>query len=96
MSMNEEIDSGKDRNYLVKANYHVSGNRKAGYSVKREGASRASVHTATKAQAEKLAKQFSRNQGGGEVRIHRPNGQIMDSDTVPNGNDPCPPHDTVM
>lgn len=96
MSMNEEIDSGKDRNYMTKANYHVSGNRKAGYLVKREGASRASVHTATKAQAEKLAKQFSRNQGGGEVRVHRPNGQIMDSDTVPNGNDPCPPRDTVM
>lgn len=81
---------------MSKANYHVSGNRKSGYSVRREGANRASVHVSTKAQAEKLAKQFSRNQGGGEVRIHRPNGQIMDSDTMPKGNDPCPPHDKVM
>ena len=81
---------------MAKANYHVSGNRKSGYSVKREGASRESVRTTTKAKAERLAKQFSRNQGGGEVRIHRPNGQIMDSDTVSNGNDPCPPRDKVM
>ena len=69
---------------MTKANYHVSGNRLTGYSVRREGASRASVHTTAKAQAEKVAKQFSRNQGGGEVRIHRSNGQIMDSDTIPN------------
>ena len=96
MSTNEEITGGKDRNYMAKANYDVFGNRKTGYSVRREGADRASAHTATKAQAEKLAKQFSRNQGGGEVRIRRPNGQIMDSDTIPNGNDPCPPRDTVM
>lgn len=81
---------------MNKANYHVSGNRRNGYSVKREGASRASVHAPTKIQAEKLAKKFSRNQGGGEVRIHRPNGQIMDSDTIPKGNDPCPPRDKAM
>lgn len=78
------------------ANYHVSGNRSSGYNVRREGANRASAHVSTKAQAEKLAKQFSRNLGGGEVRIHGPNGRIMDSDTVPKGNDPCPPRDTVM
>ena len=80
---------------MVKANYDVFGHR-GDYSVKREGASRISAHTPTKAQAERLAKQFSRNQGGGEVRIHRPNGQIMDSDTIPNGNDPYPPRDKAM
>ncbi len=77
-------------------NYHVSGNRKSGYSVRREGASRASTHTSTKAAAERVAKKYARNYGGGEVRIHAPNGQIVDSDTVPHGHDPCPPRDTVM
>lgn len=80
----------------MKTNYHVSGNRRAGYTVKREGANRASVHTATKSAAEHLAKQYARNHGGGEVRIHAPNGRITDSDTVPYGNDPCPPRDKVM
>ena len=44
---------------------------------------------AIQAEAEKIAKQFSANQGGGEVRIHRKNGgTIRDSDTVAPGNDP--------
>lgn len=77
-------------------NYHISGSRKAGYSVKREGASRASLRTTTKAAAERAAKRYAGNYGGGEVRIHAPDGKIVDSDTVPHGNDPCPPRDTVM
>ena len=78
-----------------KCNYDVYG-KTSNYSVKREGASRVSIHTTTKAKAVQLAKQFCGNYGGGEVRTHRPNGQIMDSDTIPKGNDPCPPRDTVM
>jgi len=34
------------------------------------------------------------NAGGGEVRIHGRDGQIRDSDTVGDGNDPNPPRDT--
>ena len=49
---------------------------------------------ASAAEAEKAAKGFAANSGGGEVRIHRPNGPIRDSDTVAPGNDPCPPKDT--
>jgi len=75
------------------ANYHVSGNRGDGYQVKREGSQKASGHFDTKAEAEKAAKGMSANSGGGEVRIHDPQGHITDSDTVKPGNDPCPPKD---
>lgn len=95
-SINEEMDSRKDFACMKKANYHVSGNRSSGYSVRREGASRASTHVTNKAYAVRLAKQFSHNLGGGEVRIHGPNGRIIDSDIVPNGRDTCPPRDMVM
>lgn len=33
------------------------------------------------------------NAGGGELRIHRRDGRIRDSDTMPPGNDPFPPRD---
>ena len=38
----------------------------------------------------KRAGEIVRNAGGGEVRTHRPNGQIRNSDTVGGGNDPFP------
>jgi len=75
------------------ANYHVSGNRKDGYRIKREGASRASGYFHTQSAAESKAKRLSSNSGGGEVRIHSINGPIRDSDTVPPANDPNPPKD---
>lgn len=77
------------------ANYHVSGNRSDGYKVNRENSSRSSGYYGTKAEAESQAKQFSRNTGGGEVRIHGVDGKIKDSDTVPPAKDPNPPKDKV-
>jgi len=50
-------------------------------------------HYDTQAEAEKAAKEFSANTGGGEVRIHSPKGPIRDSDTVAPGHDPNPPRD---
>ncbi len=48
-----------------------------------------------KKEAEKIAKDLAGNSGGGEVRIHKPDGgPIRDSDTVAPGNDPNPPKDT--
>ena len=47
-------------------------------------------------QARKLPpppKGYAANQGGGEVRIHRPTGPIRDSDTVKPARDPNPPRD---
>jgi len=76
------------------ANYHVT--KRVGqtdWTVKREGAQRTSDSAPTQKDAERIAKQFAANTGGGEVRIHRPNGTIRDSDTVAPGNDPNPPRD---
>lgn len=76
------------------ANYHVTKNLKTGdWKAKKEGAVRAGGCFNTQAKAEKAAKGFSANSGGGEVRIHKPSGPIRDSDTVVPGNDPHPPID---
>lgn len=74
-------------------NRHVVPNPDGGWDVKAPGADRASSHHATQAQAERRAKELVRNLGGGEVRIHRPDGRFRDSDTVAPGNDPNPPRD---
>ena len=75
-------------------NYHVSKNKDTGdWSVKRAGASRVSGNFDTQRSAEVSAKNFARNSGGGEVRIHGLDGKIRDSDTVPPARDPHPPID---
>ncbi|WP_277014895.1 DUF2188 domain-containing protein [Flavobacterium lindanitolerans] len=78
------------------ANYHVTQKKgQEGWNVQKEGGKKASAIVSTQKQAEQLAKQFSSNNGGGEVRIHRPNGgPIRDSDTVNPGNDPKSIKDT--
>lgn len=76
------------------ANYHVMKIKEPGkWVAKREGAERVAGYYDTQAEAEKAAKEMSANSGGGEVRIHSPNGPIRDSDTVAPGKDPCPPRD---
>jgi sarcosine oxidase gamma subunit len=72
---------------------HVVPNPDGGWKVVKPGGKRASAKTATQAQAEKRAKEIVANQGGGEVRVHRPDGRVRDSDTVRPGNDPNPPKD---
>ncbi|QAY63955.1 DUF2188 domain-containing protein [Xylanimonas allomyrinae] len=72
---------------------HVVPNPSGGWDVRAPGASRASAHTDTQAQARDRARQIAGNAGGGEVRIHRRDGRIRDSDTVAPGNDPNPPRD---
>ena len=70
------------------ANYHVSG--KAGdFKIQKEWWTRASaVNVPTQKEAIKFAKELSGNNWGWEVRIHRENWPIRDSDTVKPGNDP--------
>ncbi len=65
-----------------------------GWAVKAGGAERASSVHETQKEAEAAAKAIVRNAGGGEVRIQGEDGKWRDSDTVPPGNDPCPPKDT--
>ena len=75
-------------------NRHVVPNAEGGWDVKAPGATRASSHHDTQAQAESRAKEIVGNQGGGEVRIHGRDGRIRDSDTVKPGNDPRASRDT--
>ncbi len=76
------------------SNYHVSKNSNGKWKIQKEGGSQASGYAPTQKEAEKLAKQYSANSGGGEVRIHGLNGKIRDSDTVAPGNDPKSVKDT--
>jgi len=78
------------------ANYHVTQKKgQQGWNVQKENGERASAIVGTQKEAEKLAKGFSANNGGGEVRIHKPNGgPIRDSDTVKPGIDPRSSRDT--
>jgi hypothetical protein len=51
-----------------------------------------SVHS-TQAGAVNAAKSMLKNQGGGELAIKGKDGKIRSKDTIPPGNDPCPPRD---
>ena len=71
--------------------HHVVPNSdRGGWDVKRGGSERASAHADTKAEAEKTAREISRNQQT-ELVIHGQDGKIQRSDS--HGNDPCPPKD---
>jgi hypothetical protein len=76
-------------------NYHVTNPKGSGvWKVIKDKAERASATADTQAKAEYIAKQLAAQAGGGEVRIHKPNGgPIRDSDTVAPGHDPNPPRD---
>ena len=77
------------------ANYHVSRRADGEWHAKKEGADKAGGIFDTQREAEKAAKEFSANSGGGEVRIHGLDGKIRDSDTVAPAVDPYPPKDRV-
>lgn len=72
---------------------HVVPGKDGDWEIKKPGSSRSSGSAPTQGEATKRAKEIVRNAGGGEVTIHRPNGQIRNSDTVKPGNDPFPPRD---
>jgi hypothetical protein len=65
-----------------------------GWAVRAAGADRASSVHRTQTEAESRAKEIVGGLGGGEVRIQGRDGRWRDSDTVPPGNDPCPPSDS--
>ena len=75
---------------MPRKSHHVVPNPDGGWDVKKGGAERASVHTETKAEAERLGREISRNQGT-EFVIHGTDGVIQRSDS--HGNDPNPPKD---
>ncbi|MFS0729445.1 DUF2188 domain-containing protein [Curtobacterium sp. 1P10AnD] len=59
-----------------------------GWDVRAGGASRASAHTSTQADAINRGRQIVGNAGGGELNIHGRNGQIRAKDTIAPGSDP--------
>lgn len=74
-------------------NYYVTQGQSGGWNAKKEGAARAAGNYETQKAAEKAAKNFCHNSGGGEVRIQGRDYKFRDSDTVKPGNDPFPPRD---
>jgi hypothetical protein len=70
------------------SNYHVSKDKGTGkWNIQKEGGAKSSGSADTQKEAEKIAKGFAGNSGGGEVRIHGLDGKIRDSDTVAPGNE---------
>ena len=76
-----------------KERHVVPSNDQGGWDVVKPSAGRSSGHFPTQGDAIDRAREIMRNEGGGEVVIHRPDGSIRDSDTVPPGHDPFPPRD---
>ncbi|QDT22419.1 MULTISPECIES: DUF2188 domain-containing protein [Gimesia] len=74
---------------MTKKDYHVVPQGE-GWALKRENAQRASSLHSTQADAITAGKELAKKQQT-ELVIHRPNGQIRDSDSY--GNDPVPPKD---
>lgn len=73
-----------------KRDIHVVPHKELGWATKKEGAGRAgSLHGTQREAIERARQQAIRERT--EVFIHRPNGQIRDSDSY--GNDPYPPKD---
>ncbi len=68
--------------------HHVVPNQDGGWDVKRGGGQKASHHTDTKAEAERIARDISKNQGT-ELVIPGKDGKIQSKDS--HGNDPYPP-----
>jgi hypothetical protein len=60
---------------------------------KRFDADKASGLHKTQGEAIKEAKEMLHNQGGGELSVQGIHGRIVSKDTIPPGNDPCPPRD---
>ena len=60
---------------------------------KRNDADRASSLHDSQGEAIRAARENLKNQGGGELITKGENGKIRSKDTIPPGNDPCPPRD---
>lgn len=70
--------------------HHVVPNSESGWDIKRSGSKRTSGHSQLKSNAEKLAREISKNQKT-ELVIHGKDGEIQRKDS--DGNDPLPPWD---
>jgi hypothetical protein len=71
-------------------NYEVLPNPDGGWDVRKDGGKRASSRHGTQREAARAAKDYARNAGGGEVRVHDRAGRVRSSDTIAK-EDPFPP-----
>lgn len=60
---------------------------------KKDGNERASSLHETQREAERAARGMLHESGGGELKVKGEDGRIRSKDTIPPGNDPCPPRD---
>jgi hypothetical protein len=67
---------------------HIEPGKNGGWDVVKPGATRASAHTDTQAEAQARARAILGNDGGGEMVTHGRDGQIRAKDTIQPGNDP--------
>ncbi len=79
------MSKGRDRTVYQREN--------GKWANKRNDAGKASSLHNTQKEAEEAAKKMLKNQGGGELTTAGRNGRIRSKDTIPPGNDPCPPKD---
>ena len=80
------MSKGRDRTI-----YRTSNGK---WANKRNDAGKASSVHDTQQNAINSARTMLGNQGGGELTVMGINGRIRSKDTIPPGNDPCPPKDT--
>jgi hypothetical protein len=83
-------ESRKGEVKMARDTHRIMPHKDGGWQVKRDGDDRASHVTNTKAEAERLGRDISRNQQT-ELQIHGRNMEIQRSDS--HGNDPNPPKD---
>lgn len=69
-------------------NYHITKSKNgSGWDLKKEGATRASLKSETKAEIVKASSDFLQGKGG-SVKIHKENGEIQEERTYPGAADP--------
>jgi hypothetical protein len=85
------VRTGCDNHSMTPNTRFVSPNPEGGWDVNKPGASRASSHHDTQAEAQSAAHRYLHNEGGGELVTQGRDGRIRDKSTVPPGHDPYPP-----
>jgi hypothetical protein len=73
---------------MTNNNRHVVPGANGGWDVKKPGATRASSHHDTQAEAIDRGRAIVHNAGGGELNIHGRDGRIRAKDSIDPGNDP--------
>jgi len=90
-TLEQTFEKGKEVRQMTEQRHVTFDSDSGKWRVVAPGAERASAVEGTQAAAIDRAREILTNQGGGELVIHRPSGQIRGKDTVPPGHDPFPP-----